>query len=181
MIRTASSTNICLLLLNVMVSVCSARLPCHFFDSINITSGIWQQPPQQGEQQQQQQLQNRSSIMFDGIKFPPNKYAMVDYTEDDGMRNITAPHLRGCLCEIKTCVKLCCSNEPITINNETVKSLEDKCNEELNQIENEVFDESSKFINLILGSTVMNFDNKTCLPFFVLQDYLNVMYIDMSS
>lgn len=105
---------------------------------------------------------------------------MVDYTEDDGMRNDTAPHLRGCLCKAMACHRLCCSNEQISINNDTV-SLEDKCNEELNQIENEVFDESSKFINLLLGSTVIKIDNKTCLQFFVQEDYLNVMYIDMKS
>lgn len=170
MIRSINSINIWLILLNIEISVCSTHLPCHFFDSINITNGIWHE--------QQQQVQNRSSIIFEGIEFRPNQYAEVDYTEDDGMRNVTAPHLRGCLCKIKRCHRLCCSHEQITINNDTVKSLEDKCNEELNQIENEVYDESSKFINLLLGYTIIKFDNKICLPFFVHEDYMNVMYSD---
>lgn len=183
-----SSTNIWLILLNVLISVCSARLQCHFFDSINITNGYWQLPPplsqyQQEQQQYQQQVQNRSSIIFDGVEFRWNQYAMVNYTEDDGMRNVTLPHLRGCLCKIKPCHRLCCSNELLTaalpLPNDTVKSLEDKCNEELNQIENEVFDESSNLIILLLGNTIIKFDDKICLPFFVNEDYMNVMYIKL--
>lgn len=164
-----SWTNIWLILLYFFVrQICCASnpLPCHYYDSINITINT---------PFGQQAYENRSSIIFDGIEFRPNQYAIVDYTEDDGMRNATEPHLRGCLCKIKPCYRLCCSNQQITVNNDTIKSLEQKCNEELNQLENEVFDESSELINLLLGYTIISFDNKICLPFFVHTDYMNVM------
>ena len=171
MIKCMSSTNIWLILLNGIISVYSTNLPCHYFDSINITDGIWQQPSPQ------QQYQNRKSIIFDGIEFRSNQYAIVDYTEDDGMRNVSEPHLRGCLCNMKPCYRLCCSNEQITTNNDTLEILKDKCNEELKQIESEIYDKSSRFINLLLVYTTINFNNKICLPFFVQKDYMNVMFI----
>lgn len=169
MIKCMDSINIWLFLLHGIFVVYSSNLPCHYYDSINITSGIF------GEQQQQAQ-NSSNSIIFDGIEFRSNQYAIVDYTEDDGMRNATEPHHRGCLCQVKQCVRLCCSNEQMTLNNnDSIKSLEQKCNEELNQLENEVYDESLEFINLLLGFTVISFDNKICLPFFVQKDYMNVM------
>lgn len=170
MIKCMSSTNIWLILLNGIISVSSTKLPCLYFESINITNGI----SQQQQQPQQQQVQNRSSIIFDGIEFRSNQYAIVDYTEDDGRINVTEPHLRGCLCEIKPCYRLCCSNEQITVNNDTIKNLESKCNEELNQIENENYDETSRYIYLLLGYTIINFDNKICLPFFLKAEFMNV-------
>lgn len=186
MSRSMSSTNIWLILLNVLISVCSARLPCHFFNSINITNGVWKEPLSQQQQQQplqqkyQQQVRNHNSIIFDGIEFQWNQYASIDYTVDDGMRNVTAPHLRGCFCKITSCHRLCCSNEQInTNNNDSMQSLSDKCQEELIQIEDEVYDESSKIITLLLGSSIIKFNNKICLPFFPSVQYLNVMYIEL--
>lgn len=160
-----------LILLNGIFSVCSANLPCHYFESINITNGVVQ------TQNTEQGIQDRNSIIFDGIEFRSSQYSIVDYTEDDGMRNFTEPHIRGCFCEIKPCHRLCCSNEQININNDTIKILDHKCNEELSQIEEEIYDESSKFINLVLGHTIINFDNKKCLSIFVEKDYMNVKYI----
>lgn len=145
-----------------LLSANCTHLPCHFYDSINITDGIRQQ-------------QNR--VIFDGVEFPSNQYAVVDYTEDDGMRNVTEPHLRGCYCNIKkVCHRLCCSNELISLNGDAIKGLEHKCNEELNQLENEVFDESSRIINLLLGPNIVYFNDKICMPFFTHADYLNVMH-----
>lgn len=138
------------------------NLPCHFYDSINITNGIRQQ---------------NNRIVFEGVEFPSNQYAVVDYTEDDGMRNVTKPHLRGCFCNIKRiCYRLCCSNGEITLNDDAKKILTHKCNEELFQLENEVFDESSISITLILGPNIVYFDNKICMPFYKHANHLNVMY-----
>lgn len=168
------TTSIWLILLNAIVSVCSSNLPCHYFESINITSDIWQD-----QQQQWQQVQNRTSIIFDDIEFPSNQYAIVDYTEDDGRRNITQPHLRGCLCNLKPCARLCCSNEEITINDETIKSLDSKCREELNQMEDEIDENKSvDFVNLLLTARIINIDYKTCFPFYTEIEMMNVMYIE---
>lgn len=146
----------------VVFSTNSTNLPCHFYDSINITDGIRQQ---------------NNQILYDGIVFPSNQYAIVNYTEDDGMKNITEPHLRGCFCNIKQpCHRFCCSNHQMVDGViDARKNLENKCNEELNQLEEEVFVESSRLINLLLGNYTIYFENKTCIPFFTFEYYLNVM------
>lgn len=70
------------------------ELPCHFLDSINITAGV---------------LQPDNSIIFGGTTFNENHYSRIDYVLDNGTQPIPAePHLRGCLCDIKPCIRLCC-------------------------------------------------------------------------
>lgn len=162
----STKSRLCIWIITSFITIFSANcsnLPCHFYDSINITNGIRQQ---------------NNRIKFDGVEFPSNQYATVDYTEDDGMKNVTEPHLRGCFCNIKKpCHRLCCSNQQIAGNDGARKNLENKCNEELNQLEEEVFEESSRLINLLLGNYTIYFENKTCIPFFTFEYYLNVMYI----
>lgn len=69
-------------------------LPCHFLDSINITGGF---------------LRPDESIMFDGIVYPRTKYAPMNYILKDGTDKIAIdPHIRGCICEIESCLRLCC-------------------------------------------------------------------------
>ncbi|XP_031617281.1 G-protein coupled receptor Mth2-like [Contarinia nasturtii] len=68
-------------------------LPCHFFDSKNISDGL---------------QQSDGSILFEGIVYPKNQYATVDYVLER-TNNITADsHIRGCTCNIKPCLRLCC-------------------------------------------------------------------------
>lgn len=70
------------------------ELPCHFLDSINITDGA---------------MQSDKSIIFGGTTFNEDQYSLVDYKLDNGTQPIPIePHLRGCLCNIKPCIRLCC-------------------------------------------------------------------------
>lgn len=72
----------------------TANLPCNFHDSINITDGL---------------LDADKAIQFNGIIFPKDQYAEVDYILVNGTQRIeTNSHLRGCPCNIKTCIRLCC-------------------------------------------------------------------------
>lgn len=141
------------------VSVDCANLPCHYFDSINITDGVHQPD---------------GAVIFDGIKFPPNQYAIVDYREDDGVRNSIEPHLRGCFCNLKSCYRLCCANQLI---DGVLTNIDEKCNEELFELENEVNDLSGMF-NLALAPShyFVNFNNQICKQFYVPDDYHNVTY-----
>lgn len=75
-------------------SLFGVELPCHFFDSINITDGT---------------LHPNKSITFDGIEFPPDQYAKVNhYLDNELERQIVKPYVRGCVCNIRSCIRLCC-------------------------------------------------------------------------
>lgn len=141
--------SISLIIISGLMSVNCNNLPCYFFDSINITDGT---------------NQSSGSILFDGIVFPQHQHTIIDYFVDDGERKPTSPYRRGCLCNIKSCFRLCCSNKLIK---ESTKELEENCNEELTQMEGEVFDEMNIFVNLVLGEQTMYLKNRTCKPFYI--------------
>lgn len=131
------------------------KLPCYFFDSINITSGM---------------RQSNGSILFDGIDFPRHQYTVLNYIVDDGERIATKPYIRGCLCNIKPCFRLCCSNQLIE---GSTNILDDNCNEELTQMEGEVFDEVQRFVNLVLDTQSIQIKERTCKPFFIEEEIEN--------
>lgn len=131
------------------------KLPCYFFDSINITDGL---------------RQLDESIRFDGIDFPRHQYSVLNYIVDDGERIATKPYIRGCLCNIKPCFRLCCSNQLIE---DSTNILDDNCNEELTQMEGEVFDEVKIFVNLVLDTQPIHVKQRTCKQFFIEKEIKN--------
>lgn len=68
-------------------------LPCDYADSINITSGI---------------LQSNRSYIFNGVTYPENHYAKINYTLDKEKIIPQRPYIRGCLCNVKKCIRFCC-------------------------------------------------------------------------
>lgn len=96
--RLRSHGNVCLFVLFVSIQIyCNKaveELPCHFFDSKNITDGI-RQPD--------------DSIVYEGVIYPIDQYAVVNYWIKKGSQNITvSPYIRGCICKIKSCLRFCC-------------------------------------------------------------------------
>lgn len=95
-------------------------LPCNFIDSIDISGG---------------NLQSNRSIFFNEIEFSEENYAEVNYILRNGTTStIVKPYFRGCPCNIKTCIRLCCpfgsfafnltSNGEFTCSkNETAKNI----------------------------------------------------------
>lgn len=71
----------------------SSQLPCQFHDSVNITDGT---------------LLPNKTIVFDSFEFPQNQYAELDYIWSGDEKISTPLHLRGCLCNRKPCIRLCC-------------------------------------------------------------------------
>lgn len=70
------------------------ELPCEYLDSINITGGT---------------LQADESIVFNGITFTNDQYTRVDFILKNGQtRETVKPYYRGCVCNRKSCVRLCC-------------------------------------------------------------------------
>lgn len=81
----------CLKLNCGMFCLCN-KLACDFQDSINITNG---------------HLQPDGALVFDGIKYEKDQIATVNYRLINGS-NRTQSYLRGCPCNIKPCIRLCC-------------------------------------------------------------------------
>ncbi|XP_058464529.1 G-protein coupled receptor Mth2-like isoform X3 [Malaya genurostris] len=81
----------------------NVHLPCDFLDSINITDGV---------------LSRDGSITHDGIRYEAVNFAMVNYSYDASGKKIDAPdYIRGCVCQVKSCVWLCCPKQFIVYGN----------------------------------------------------------------
>ncbi|CAD7083129.1 unnamed protein product [Hermetia illucens] len=75
----------------------SLNVPCSFWNTINITDGI--------------RLAN-GSYLYDGRIYPEDYVGTYDYEFVNlTFRQSVKPHLRGCVCKMATCVRLCC---PVT-------------------------------------------------------------------
>ena len=71
-----------------------AKLRCPYDDSINITDGI---------------KNINSNIIHRNIIYPPSFYDNVEYEYLNFSQKVrTKPYIRGCLCELKPCIRLCC-------------------------------------------------------------------------
>lgn len=76
------------------------ELPCQYLDSINITDGT---------------SQSDESILFDNITFTKDQYSVLNYMLENGTERVTVkPYLRGCLCNTRPCIRLCCPFGSIT-------------------------------------------------------------------
>ncbi|XP_055619911.1 G-protein coupled receptor Mth2-like isoform X3 [Toxorhynchites rutilus septentrionalis] len=75
----------------------NGELPCEFLDSINISNGT-RHPD--------------GSIVFDDIRYESSNYAWIDYdlTENGTVIDVPA-YARGCVCQVKSCVWLCCTKD----------------------------------------------------------------------
>lgn len=70
------------------------ELPCDFEDSINITDGI---------------VLTDGSILHNGIKYTKQQSNTVNYRLVNNMKRIKVDaHVRGCPCNVKPCLRLCC-------------------------------------------------------------------------
>lgn len=112
----------------------STEMPCHFLDSINITDGT---------------LQPNKSITFHGMEFSETQYAEIDYILMDGTeRSSVATHIRGCLCNLKPCLRFCCplgsyvtSQQSDCHRNQNIGRLEGDIVEQNNTIKHVQFDQ----------------------------------------
>lgn len=70
-------------------------VPCRFRDSINITDGV---------------RDSDGNIIFENVTYGKNDYGTYDYEfVNDIERRSVESHIRGCVCRLKTCVRLCCA------------------------------------------------------------------------
>lgn len=93
----------------------SGNLPCDFLDSMNISDGA---------------LGSNRTIIYKDLEFPLDQYARINYTFINGVERISvAPYIRGCVCNRKPCIRLCCPFGSIQVKsrqcqpNEVAKSM----------------------------------------------------------
>lgn len=100
------------------------ELPCHFYDSINITDGVHHA---------------NQSITFHGIEYPPEQYVEVNYILINGARPVkVTPYIRGCLCSIRACVRLCCPYGSFVTKINTENGIKCRESESVKPIESEI-------------------------------------------
>lgn len=81
--------------------------PCSFFDTINITDGI---------------KYSNGSISYNGITYKSNQYKTFNYIYlQHDIRKSSIPHIRGCFCYHRICIKSCCPKGYI-LNNGCISS-----------------------------------------------------------
>lgn len=73
----------------------AASEACEFYETVNISSGI-------------RQVDN--TYLHKNISYPPYLYATYNYILDEnGTRIEVNPHIRGCVCLLRYCLRSCCS------------------------------------------------------------------------
>lgn len=91
-----------LLILSLVLSICalcddvvsaSVELPCKYSDSINITGG---------------DHHDNGRIVFESTEFRQEHYTTINYIIESGENVTVKTYDRGCICNIKKCIRLCC-------------------------------------------------------------------------
>lgn len=72
-------------------------IPCDFIDTINITSG---------------HKDEHGNFIYNGDTFHKGLFAEYNYVVEKFTEKLSVqPHIRGCLCSLKPCIRLCCVND----------------------------------------------------------------------
>ena len=74
-----------------------ASISCNFIDTVNITGGY---------------KDIDQNFIYKSEVYPLGTYQEYDYIEDITRKRITVdPHIRGCICKLKPCIRLCCQGD----------------------------------------------------------------------
>lgn len=72
--------------------------PCNFLNTINVTTG---------------HLDQNGNFLHKGVVFKKGMFAEYNYIIENLTEIVKVqPHIRGCLCDIKPCIRLCCVGGP---------------------------------------------------------------------
>lgn len=69
---------------------------CNFLDTINVTSG---------------RLDQYKNLHHNGMVFQKGTFEQYDYVMENGTEMKVEPHIRGCVCGFKPCIRVCCMVE----------------------------------------------------------------------
>lgn len=142
------------------VGWCQAFLPCNYFDSIDISRGV---------------LQPNNSIFFGGIEYQMQNYGEINYISNDEMQSvIVQPYFRGCPCQIRPCIRLCCPIgafvDQITKDEHQQQNIKCRNHSAARNLMAEILHESheSKTINLDQHFTYVN---RICKSYFYAEEF----------
>ena len=139
------------------VDLINRRLHCHFHDSVNVSDGV--------------ELPN-GNIVFDGIEYSEDQYSEIDYILVNGFNRIDVdPHIRGCTCNLKPCLRLCCPHGSFVERmefGEEIKCLE---NETAQNLVFEVLHEDEQISTLNLDHH-FGYVNRICDFHYYAKDFL---------
>ncbi|XP_036217337.2 G-protein coupled receptor Mth2-like [Bactrocera oleae] len=114
-----TSSNVFYILLSIVhIHFTIAEIPhCPFEDTVNITGS---------------QILPNGSYNNEGLAVPPHLTGYYEYIElFGGKRDVVAKHLRGCVCQLKRCVKFCC--HPRADIYRSTENLRVECDDQLNE------------------------------------------------
>lgn len=114
-----------LLLVACQLKANALELSCDFHDSVNISSGY---------------LDQQNNFHHDGTIFTKGSFAVFDYVlENSTIKIEVKPHVRGCICNYKPCIQLCCreSGENCVISDVLSLPLSDGSQKEIDLNSNE--------------------------------------------
>lgn len=135
----------------------SAKVPCNFIDSVNISGGI---------------LQFDKSILFDGMIFPVDQYAEVNYILRNGKTPINVkPHIRGCPCSFKACIRLCCPFGSFATNYTSNAEFLCSKNETAKTIKRKIFHENNNQSEILDLSKHFSFVDRACKRYYFAHDF----------
>ncbi|CAH1722926.1 unnamed protein product [Chironomus riparius] len=74
-----------------------SSLPCSFIETVNITGGY---------------VDIDRNYIYSSDVYPLGAYQEFDYLEDFARNRVSVdPHIRGCICKLKPCIRLCCQGK----------------------------------------------------------------------
>lgn len=141
------------------------RLPCKYLDSINITDGI-------------RHIED-DSIEFDGMMFTKSQYAVIDYVLEHGRTHkLVKPYVRGCGCEIKPCIRLCCPYDSFYQNRSCHRHNNNNNNKRVQRLEIAVLNEQKQTKSIILDHHFAYVTDRSCHQRYIADEY-RMIYVSI--
>lgn len=143
----------------------SNQLPCEFRDSVNITDGTL--------------LQQSQNIIYDGVEFTPADYAQIHYDVIRGVERVsTQPYLRGCLCNRRPCIRVCCPFASVVGNRNVSKTCASY--EKVHRSDHEIIHPNDTKQSVILGAHFSFINNDyPCAKMYVGDTDFQITHVSM--
>lgn len=136
----------------------SRDLPCGFSESVNITDGT--------------KLDN-GHILHNGVVYPKELYAKINYEMDYSgkTRKTVQPYVRGCLCHIKPCIRLCC---PHGYYVDLEQLSDEKCrkHDAAKNVISNIIDQYNHTVSIALDDHFGFVDDRPCHKYYFADSYM---------
>lgn len=151
-----------LLIASIYLKTCyslyfDGQLPCDIRDSVNITGGI---------------RHPNKSISFDNTMFSFSEYATVHYVLKNGTERVqTEPHIRGCPCKIRPCIRLCCAYGSFVENTAEGYSIECRENEAAKNFEVQLLNTNNVNTTVNLDHYFGYVSKQICTEYYIEENF----------